>query len=93
MSSRPGSGSKTSTGHRRSESTSHHRPNSASSSHQRSDSGQSLNTDYHGHQKQTHHRSKSGVHDREVDKDSCGSACKQIESSLVCLHLFTPLEY
>lgn len=79
MSSRPGSGTKISTGHRRSESNCHHRPSSASSSHNRSDSGQSLNSDYHGHQKHTHHRSKSGVHEREVDKESCSSACKHIK--------------
>lgn len=76
MSSRPGSGTKISTGHRRSESSSHYRPSSASSSHNRSDSGHSLNSDYHGHQKHTHHRSKSGVHEREVDKESCSSVCK-----------------
>lgn len=76
MSSRPGSGTKISTGHRRSESGGH-RPNSATSSHHRSDSGQSLNSDYHGHPKHTHHRSKSGIHEREMDKDSCSSACKK----------------
>lgn len=76
MSSRPGSGTKISTGHRRTDSTGHHRPNSATSSHHRSDSGQSLNSDYHGHQKHTHNRSKSGVHERDVDKESCSSACR-----------------
>lgn len=69
MSSRPGSGSKISTGHRRSESSDHHRPNSATSSHRRSDSGQSVNSDFHVHQKHI-------IHNKELDKESCNSACK-----------------
>lgn len=78
MSSRPSSGSKYSTGHRRSESGGQHRPNSANSGHNRSDSGQSLNSEHHGYQKHTHHRSKSGVHERDIEKDSgTGCKCKQ----------------
>ncbi|XP_074027506.1 uncharacterized protein isoform X2 [Leptinotarsa decemlineata] len=70
MSSRPGSGSKLSTGHRRSESSGHHRQSSGSLSQNKSDSGQSLNSDYHGRQKHAHHRSKSGVNEREVEKET-----------------------
>uniref|UniRef100_A0A6P7GE45 Uncharacterized protein LOC114337028 n=1 Tax=Diabrotica virgifera virgifera TaxID=50390 RepID=A0A6P7GE45_DIAVI len=70
MSTRPSSGSKLPTGHRRSESSGHHRHSSGSSFNQnKSDSGQSINSDYHGHQKHGHHRSKSSVVEREVEKE------------------------
>ncbi|XP_050297770.1 uncharacterized protein LOC126737100 isoform X2 [Anthonomus grandis grandis] len=72
MSSRPNSGSRTSTGHRRAESGGHHRHSSSSSGHNRSDSGQSVGSDLHGDRKHGHHRSKSGVHvsEREYTRDN-----------------------
>ncbi|CAH1129005.1 unnamed protein product [Ceutorhynchus assimilis] len=66
MSSRPNSGSRTSTGHRRVESGGHHRHSSSSSGHNRSDSGQSLGSEQHL-KHHGHHRSKSGVHGSERD--------------------------
>lgn len=76
MTSRPGSGAKTSTGHRRTESGGggHHRHSSSGSGHNRSDSGQSFDSDYHRERKHGHHRSKSGINERER-LDSNGSQC------------------
>ncbi|KAH1016914.1 hypothetical protein HUJ04_008066 [Dendroctonus ponderosae] len=67
MSSRPNSGSRTSTGHRRVESGAHHRHSSSSSGHNRSDSGQNLGSDQPSERRHGHHRSKSGVHASERD--------------------------
>nr|CAH7734906.1 unnamed protein product [Callosobruchus chinensis] len=77
MSSRPSSGSRISTGHRRSESSSHHRHSSSSSYHNKSDSAQSLSSDHHAPQRQGHYRSKSGVHERDIDRDSNASGVSQ----------------
>ncbi|KAF7286853.1 hypothetical protein GWI33_003907 [Rhynchophorus ferrugineus] len=69
MSTRPNSGSRTSTGHRRSESGGHQRHSSSSSGHNRSDSNQSVFSEHHGDRR--HNRSKSGVHvhERDYNKD------------------------
>lgn len=81
MSSRPNSGQKTTTGHRRSESSGasghHHRHSSSSSGHHRSDSGQSINSD-HRHHLLGHYRSKSGVHEREKTNSNASDERKRI---------------
>ncbi|KAK9888177.1 hypothetical protein WA026_000446 [Henosepilachna vigintioctopunctata] len=65
MSSRPSSGSKSST-QRRSELSSHNRNSSLESVKNKSDSVQSINSDYENKRtrKLGHHRSKSGVHEK-----------------------------
>ncbi|KAL3273452.1 hypothetical protein HHI36_014896 [Cryptolaemus montrouzieri] len=65
MSSRPSSGTKSAT-HRRVESGSHQRNSSLESVNNKSDSGQSINSDYENRRarKRGHHRSKSGVHEK-----------------------------
>ncbi|XP_057659864.1 uncharacterized protein LOC130896097 isoform X1 [Diorhabda carinulata] len=70
MSSRPSSGSKLTSGHRRSESSTHHRHSSGSFAQNKSDSGQSINSEYNVNQKYGHHRSKSNVAEREMEKES-----------------------
>ncbi|CAH0564403.1 unnamed protein product [Brassicogethes aeneus] len=73
MSSRPNSGSKTSSSHRQ-------RHSSSSSGHHRSDSGQSVaSTEYHTERKHGHHRSKSGVHERERNETSQELSTNRIE--------------
>ncbi|XP_066250387.1 uncharacterized protein [Euwallacea similis] len=64
MSSRPNSGSRTSSGHRRVESGTHNRHSSTSSSQNRSDSGQSPGSEQYD-RKHGHHKSKSGVQNSE----------------------------
>ncbi|XP_066153534.1 uncharacterized protein [Euwallacea fornicatus] len=64
MSSRPNSGSRTSSGHRRVESGTHNRHSSTSSGQNRSDSGQSPGSEQYD-RKHGHHRSKSGVQNSE----------------------------
>lgn len=78
MSSRPHTtavGTKTSTGHRRSESSGHQRHSSSGSANHKSDSGQSIDSECHRERKHGHYRSKSGAHDRERI-DSGSSQCK-----------------
>ncbi|KAI4456830.1 hypothetical protein MML48_8g00015589 [Holotrichia oblita] len=74
MSSRPHTtavGTKTSTGHRRSESSGHQRHSSSGSANHKSDSGQSIDSECHRERKHGHYRSKSGAHDRErIDSGS-----------------------
>ncbi|XP_022916271.2 uncharacterized protein [Onthophagus taurus] len=67
MSSRPHSGSKSSTGHRRSESGGHHRHSSGS--------GQS----YDEHKERKHHRSKSGVQERERTESGSSQLSNRLE--------------
>ncbi|XP_060522143.1 uncharacterized protein LOC132699446 isoform X2 [Cylas formicarius] len=78
MNSRPNSGSKT--GHRRVESEGHHRHNSSSSGHKRSDSGQSIYSENYGDKRHGHHRSKSGVNERDQERNQ-GSNKVEFHSS------------
>lgn len=75
MSSRPNSANKTTT-HKRSDSSgSHARHSSGSNQQQRSDSGNSIDSEYHSRNRHGHHRSKSSVQERERT-ESGGSQCK-----------------
>lgn len=61
------------THHKRSDSSGSHIRHSAGSNHQRSDSGNSIDSDYH--HRHGHHRSKSSVQERERT-ESANSQCK-----------------
>lgn len=75
MSSRLNSGLKSA--HKRSDSGGHNH-HSSSSTQNRSESGQSIDSDYHQKDRRHgHHRSKSSVHERERT-ESTSSQCKLI---------------
>lgn len=80
MSSRPHTttaATKTSTVHRRSESSGHQRHSSSGSANHKSDSGQSFESEGHRERKHGHYRSKSGAHDKERI-ESGSSQCKDL---------------